>query len=694
MIKEKIFQALSKRSWIVDLIIFIFVFLFLLSYFEPRYILSLTTSTGGDMVSHYPTAVYMKEVFLPAGKVMGWDPGNYAGYPLFYHYFPLTFILMALLSFLIPMQVAFKLISILGTFILPVCVYFAFRLLKFRFPIPIMGAVFSLAFLFMEANSMWGGNIPSTLAGEYSYGFSLAIMVLFFGSLYDGIINNRRIIFNAFLVFLIGFSHGFTLVFSGVIAFFFLLTKKDFGKNFFYLFRVFGLAGLLLSFWLIPFLMNFPFVTSYVTRWHIESIFKVIPPVLMPFFVLSFVAFFLNLFDRRTFYFGYVICASVVMYFLSTKIGMLDIRFIPFLQIFMTIFGATFIFVFMDKVKKNKLLPFIVYLLVILWVFPNITFIKGWIKWNYEGFEEKASWSLFQDINQHLSRGGKGRVVYEHSAAHNCFGSERAFENLSYFANRDTLEGLYMQSSISSPFVFYIQSEVSKVCSGPFPQYKYTHLNLPAAIPHLKLFNVTHYIARSPEAKKQAKTVSALRLEKTLEDYELYRVTSHNGKYVVPVSFAPVLFETDSWKQDFHLWFRRLELLDIPLVYIYKPTQDDLDKIRLRADDLFMLPKVPLNVEHASITERLGKEEIEFTTNMIGHPHLIKVSYHSNWQVEGADKIYLVSPSFMLVYPNQSNVRLYFGKTVYNYIGEILSLLGLSIILISGIISFRHVWKT
>ena len=81
----------------------------------------------------------------------------------------------------------------------------------------------------------------------------------------------------------------------------------------------------------------------------------------------------------------------------------------------------------------------------------------------------------------------------------------------------------------------------------------------------------------------------------------------------------------------------------------------------------------------------MGNEEIKFTTNLIGHPHLIKVSYHPNWKVEGADKIYLVSPSFMLVYPDQADVRLYFGKSIYNYIGEALSLIGLSILLFCGI---------
>ncbi|MBU1027005.1 MAG: hypothetical protein KKA31_04670, partial [Candidatus Margulisbacteria bacterium] len=232
----------------------------------------MTTTSGGDTGSHYPTAVYLKEVLLPRAKIMGWDQGNYAGFPVLYHYFPLTFILMVLISYIIPMQIAFKIVTVLGTFLLPICVYYAFRFLKYLFPVPIIAAVFSLPFLFLETNSMWGGNIPSTLAGEYSYSLSLSLMVLFFGSLYSGIENKDKIIPNALIFFLIGFSHGFTMVFSGVIALFFLFTKKDFWPNFVYLFKVFGLGGLLLSFWFIPFLANMPYVTSYVARWQITSI--------------------------------------------------------------------------------------------------------------------------------------------------------------------------------------------------------------------------------------------------------------------------------------------------------------------------------------------------------------------------------------------------------------------------------------
>ena len=51
-------------------------------------------------------AVYLREVLLPRGQLMGWCPGNYAGYPFFQFYFPASFVLMAGLSLAVPMTVA------------------------------------------------------------------------------------------------------------------------------------------------------------------------------------------------------------------------------------------------------------------------------------------------------------------------------------------------------------------------------------------------------------------------------------------------------------------------------------------------------------------------------------------------------------------------------------------------------------
>lgn len=670
-----------KRSWIVDLVIFSLIVAFLFSFLTPKYIFSKSTTTGGDMGSHYPSAVYLKEVLMPAGKIMGWDQGNFAGYPLFYHYFPLAFIITALLSYVIPMQIAFKVVTILGVLLLPACVYFALRAMKYKFPIPITGAMFSLAFLFNEGNSMWGANILSTLAGEYSYSLSFALLVLLSGSLYKGIEEKTGIIRNAILVFFVGFSHGFPLIISCVIATFFLISRQKFRANFAYLFKVYGLGGLLLAFWIVPFYADLPYANSFVLRWVVHSWREYAPVILWPFAVLSVIALFLNVFDKRAIYFAYIAAMTVVMYFIGPYLGMLDIRFVPFTQVYVAIFAATFMMVLLPSIRFRGFAAFILFVGLAMWVHPKAPQVKNWVKWNYEGVEGKASWPALQEINNFLRGSGTGRVVYEHGPEHNVFGTVRIFEDIPFFTGRQTLEGLHMTASVSAPFVYYIQSQVGKNASWPLPGYNYSSLDVRAALPRMNMFNVTDYIARGPDAKAQARKLPELKLEKTVGEYEIYRVTTTDGHYVVPLAFEPVLFQTRNWKKDFHSWFINPSLLDIPLVYEKHPSASDKARFKLQSDSFLNLPRVPLAIAGADIQEKIGPEGVEFTTNLIGHPHLIRVSYHRNWKVTGADRIFLVSPSFMLVYPTSNHVRLYFGKSVFNYAGELMSLAGLAIVL-------------
>ncbi|MFA6169237.1 MAG: 6-pyruvoyl-tetrahydropterin synthase-related protein [Candidatus Margulisiibacteriota bacterium] len=658
--KDKIAQLIARLN-LIDLATFCLIYIFLLAFFDPRLLFSATITAGGDTGSHYYAAVYLRDYLLPHGKIMGWLPGNYAGFPLFYHYFPFPFLLIVLLGYLVTLPIAFKLVTVLGTFLLPLAVYYFFRRLKYPFPIPVCGAILTLPFLFMEANSMWGANIPSTLAGEFSYSLGISLLFFFFGSLYSGIENNKRMVVNGCLIALMALCHGYAVIFSVIIGSYFLWDRTSFRRNLWYLFRVFGLGLLLSAFWLVPFFFTLPYVTEYVTAWQIKSPLEVVPPVLWPGLALSLAALFFNRRDRRTAYFAYCFGIGLVFYFLGPRIGLLDIRFIPVLQILFATFGATLLLPLKERLKQPELLPAIVLLATIIFTSANVTYIKGWIGWNYSGFEGKKSWPLFQQINAYLRQSGPGRVAYEHSLLHNDFGTERAFESLPFFAGRETLEGLYMQSSVSSPFIFYLQSLYSKNCSAPFPQYTYGRLNLAAALPRLELFNVVEYLARSPEAKAQAAKLKELRLEKTFGDYNLYRITTSSGRYVVPLDEQPLAIRPRRWKQAFFEWFISSGI-NGPLLARTASLEG--------AGHYQPLKKV-------MITEKFAPEEIVFTTSHPGYPHLIKVSYHPNWQVTGAKKIYLVSPSFMLVYPERPEVKLTFRPGWPEWLGLLLTLTGI-----------------
>ncbi|MEM7827006.1 MAG: 6-pyruvoyl-tetrahydropterin synthase-related protein [Candidatus Aenigmatarchaeota archaeon] len=668
----------------INIIVLISIFLFLSSYFTPDLILSKTITTGGDTASHYYPALYLKEYLLPNGKIIGWCPGNYAGFPIFQFYFPLPFLLIVFLSYVIPLQIAFKLITILGIFLLPVTALFSMKIMGFKFPLPAFAAIFTLVFLFHQGNSMWGGNIPSTLAGEFSFSISLALTVLFFGTLYKGIEEKKYLLTNSFLLFLIILTHVYTFLLICVVSVFFLLSKTKTKQSFYYLFKMYLLAFLLSAFWSLPLILKLPFTTAYNFVWVIESIKVVFPDIFLPFLAISILGFLFSIKakEKRVWFLSFSILGAFILYLIASKIGVVDIRFFPFIQLMPMFLAAYGLWYLIKRFKGKWILVLAVLILTILWVNHNVTYIHDWIKWNYEGFENKHLWSTFSDVNEFLKGNASDpRVVYEHSDFHNSAGTIRAFESLPLFSGRSTLEGLYMQSTVSSPFVFYIQSEISKQISCPLPGYSCSPFNLARGIEHLKMFNVKHIIAISDKLKQALRESDEVTLVKTIEPYEIWEIRDAPSNYVKVLDYEPILVKTRNWKNLSYEWFKIYGDDGPYLVFENKISDRERRLFKVIEDkpNLNNLQKIGIR-DNCSVSEEFGIEEIRIKTNCIGKPHLIKVSYYPNWAVEGADKIYLVSPSFMLIFPNQENVRIYYKAVWYDTLGNILSIIGFLIL--------------
>ena len=693
----RLFGEKSRQELLLDILTILIIEGFILSQLSPEYLMTQITTTGGDTASHYYTADYLRHKLLPKGEIGGWTPGNYAGFPILQFYFPLPFLLMCAMDILIPLQVAFKWISLSGTFLMPPAIYIMLRFLRCPFPGPAIGSVFSLPFLFNPANSMWGGNILSTLAGEFTYSMSLSISLIFLGSLYQGCMENRHVIRNAFLVFLVGFSHGYTLLFAEAVSLFFLITPHGFLKRLTYMLRMYALGFFFLAFWLVPLLAFTKDTTAYHLAWVIYSIKEVIPDIFLPILIIAIISTVAIL--TRTFlfphsslltplaflWFGLLI--SCIMFVTAPKLGVVDIRYVPCGQLMVCMIAALGLGYLGKWSDRSRSISWIGLTIIIaatlVWTAKYVENVPAWCKWNYEGFEAKKDWPIYRDINDAVKGTFQDpRVVYEHSSIHNSFGTTRAFESLPLFAGRATLEGLYMQASLSAPFVFYIQSEISKEKSCPFRQYMCTDMDFGRAKHHLEMFNVRELILRSEEAKTAIRTYPQYyRLRQKIGEYEIWELFSHEGRYVVPLRYEPVLYHTTDWKSDAYRWFITDELSDVHIVFVENPK--DTLPLKIIAKSFENIRKVPIDTGSCQIKETIRDEEILIETNWINKPLLVKVSYHQNWQVEGADRIYRVSPAFMLIFPKQEKVRLYYAPGIPKTIGFVLTGLGLVILLLN-----------
>ncbi|WP_334142437.1 hypothetical protein [Rhabdothermincola sp.] len=205
--------GLTVEGW-VSLLIVAGCVLFTFSQLSPSDVLSTTTPAGGDMGAHVWAPAYLRDHLLPAGRLTGWTPDWYDGFPAFHFYMVIPSLVIALLSYVLPYGLAFKLVAVSGVLTLPVAGWAFGRLTRLPFPVPALLAVGMTAFLFDRSFSIYGGNIPSTLAGEFAFSISLTFALLYLGVLGRGLETGRHRGWAATLLALTALCHLIPLFFA------------------------------------------------------------------------------------------------------------------------------------------------------------------------------------------------------------------------------------------------------------------------------------------------------------------------------------------------------------------------------------------------------------------------------------------------------------------------------------------------
>jgi hypothetical protein len=668
---------------------------YLLSYFRPSLLLLDTMDAGGDTPSFHRPIQHLRDVLLPAGNPQGWDLGNFAGYSPYQFYFLPPAVLIVLLSWVgVPFFVAFKLVTVSGTFLLPIASALCFRGLGYPFPVPLVAAAASLIFLFNEGNSMWGGNIPSTLAGEFAHSLAFALSILFIGQLYRGVetLRGRRRL--GVLLAVTGLCHPVAFINATAPGVYFLLGRAQFARNARFIAAVYGTAVLLMGFWLVPLIAKLGFATSINWKWYFQSWRELMPVILYPIAIMAvldllWVAIRRRPEDRPARYLFASLIATALCFFNATEVGLPEIRFVP-LGYMLLIFLAVDLAV---RIVPLRLAPHLGALALVAgifaWTHHNTSFIPSWIRWNYEGLQSKKTWGLLDRMTTAV-RGDidDPRVAYENSPLHDRFGSMRVFESLPLLSGRPTLEGVLLQTAVNSPFVYWLQSQVSKQGSGVIPGYPYPSYDAPRATPRLALYNAHDWITITPEITKPLEQDPRWQRIFHEAPYSIFRMKDADPHYVRVPKFRPVLMDTDDWKHDFHRWFAHDGSLDVPLVLGKTVPPSERGRFPLTTTSPINLPREPIE-KPCQIDERLDHFEISFTTTCPGEPHWISVAYFPNWLVEGASHVYLASPAFMLVYPDGSRVTLRFRRIFSDYLG--LALSGLGILACALVVSARRV---
>jgi len=242
------------EGWVTGAIVTVCVG-FVLFQLHPEWLFSDTTPAGGDMGAHVWAPAYLRDTLLAQGRFTGWTPDWYAGFPAFQFYMIVPSLAIALLSFIMPYGIAFKIVAVSGVVSMPFSAYFFGRMARLPFPAPAIMSVAATLFLFDRSFSIYGGNIASTLAGEFAFSISLSLALLYLGVVARAMETGRHRGWAALLLALTGLCHLIPLIFVLVATVIWLVLRPGKGQAV-VLTTVLPVAGALTAFWSLPFVFR------------------------------------------------------------------------------------------------------------------------------------------------------------------------------------------------------------------------------------------------------------------------------------------------------------------------------------------------------------------------------------------------------------------------------------------------------
>jgi len=328
--------------------------------------------------------------------------------------------------------------------------------------------------------------------------------------------------------------------------------------------------------------------------------------------------------------------------------------------------------------------------------------VRDWATWNYSGLERKPQYGVFERLVLPL-QGTAGRLANDlHEDNNKYLGSSRVFECVPHLIGKPILEGGIVNSAAGSLFSYYVQGETSMHCLGYPTLVTPTTFNITNGTRHLELFNVKHFVARWEGTKTALENSPHWRKLGEHDYWQSYELTTHAGRYVFVPAREPIALVTDRWKEAGLEWIYTIDLLDQP--YALAPGAASLPEEHFaeRTDHETFVTHArkrraggsgspgPLGTTDPITDEIVTADRIAFRTTAIGKPHIVKVTYFPNWRVRGADRVYMVTPCFMLVYPTEERVELRYGYTVADRVGHVLTMIGLAGLVLLGVRSRRR----
>ena len=688
-VKENEFQKRSKAKkklkcvidkvyanfpQIVFLIVFTHIlFCLLIPFFYYNSLFSV------DMSGHYFSSWYIKEYTFPSS--VGWNPFFFFGFPQNQFYEPLFSYSVALISFIIPIDLAFKLLIAAILILTPVSFYYFSRTFEFSTQDSAAITLLMYACLFFP-NSFWGGTFTSTLnTGLVTHALGIMLFFFFISELKKSF-DSGKFLLSSVLLTLIILSHLITSL-AAITALIAFATVNWKMKGIRIGAKILLLASLLSAFWIIPAVSNASYIYSFSAG--------LIPNELLLLALAFMTAVYFKLAKQnKLFLLGSFLTLLIGLMCLADKIFSITMHYYR-LQIFILLLAPMLFIGFFKRNQKYFAVLAVTIFAVAFIASPHIL---------SEGAMKKTIAPLPEDID--------GRVLILSTKEQQT--SEHELQQAIPMMNRvNGVRGLFQESSNNSKVAYNMEYELepllylnqntskendvntskeddsnTKVLVSYDSNYQATQdsyetatkTDLQKILPlQFNLLNINYVISTVQIDKTWVPIKPIVDIyflndkKKTLEKnkYVLYKVADSN--LVEVLHYTPRIAPNASWIETSGQWLLTTDIIK----------------------GIFTNGKVPdYNGSGNETVEILEKSRtldyLKFRVNSnIEVPVLIKISEFPNWKAYSQGKelhIYKASPGFMLVNA-KGIVELKYENTWSEYLGYLLFAIGL-ILLTTG----------
>lgn len=311
------------------------------------------------------------------------------------------------------------------------------------------------------------------------------------------------------------------------------------------------------------------------------------------------------------------------------------------------------------------------------------SFVPLWAAWNMEGYEAKngdstgGGWSEYDALVSAMTdlgaSRGCGRAMWEAGRELERYGTPAALALLPHWTDGciSSMEGLFFESSASSPYHFVNQVELS---SKPLPALAgidYRGFDITSGVDHLVSWGVRYYLAFDDRTVAAARADDRLTEVASSPPWVVFELPTFD--LVAPLGIEPVVVvdvdRATGWRDAALLSYTGAIDPRVPLV------DDGPDHwTRVPADALEVGVGAP-RLEPVTVSDiRIDRDRINFRVDQVGVPVVVRVSWFPAWQVSGAAGPYRLAPNLMVVVPTEPVVELKFGHRPYDRPTQLVSL--------------------